>query len=99
MASKSLSRKVLLLVVDALLVTGAQLFALRVAARPGYFDELVFGDTFYFALPIIVYLLAVYLVQGYHLEEIVTPWRGLAAMTVAALGGGVATGFLFFLIP
>ncbi|MFO0705038.1 MAG: exopolysaccharide biosynthesis polyprenyl glycosylphosphotransferase [Candidatus Andersenbacteria bacterium] len=99
MASKTLTRKVLLLVVDALLITGALLVALRVATRPGYFDELVFGDTWYFVLPVIVFLLAVYFVQGYHLEEIVTPWKGLSAMVLAAGAGGVATGFLFFVLP
>jgi len=99
MASKSLTRKVLLLVVDALLITGSLLVALRFAARPGYLDELVFGDTLFFVLPVVVFLLAVYFVQGYHLEEIVTPWKGLGAMVLAATAGGVATGFLFFLIP
>jgi len=99
MASKSLTRKVLLLVVDVVLTTGTLLVALRFATRPGYFDELVFGDTLFFVLPVVVYMLAIYFVQGYHLEEIVTPWKGLAAMFVAVIGGGVATGFLFFLIP
>jgi exopolysaccharide biosynthesis polyprenyl glycosylphosphotransferase len=99
MASKSLARKVLLLVVDALLITGSLLVALRFAARPGYLDELVFGETLYFVLPVIVFLLAVYFVQGYHLEEIVTPWKGLSAMVLAAVAGGVATGFLFFVLP
>ena len=99
MASKSLSRKVLLLVVDILLTTGTLLVALRFATRPGYFDELVFGDTFFFVLPVVVYVLAIYFVQGYHLEEIVTAWKGLASMFVAVVSAGVATGFLFFVIP
>src|SRR3989304_8446091 len=99
MASKSLQRKVVLLVADALLVTASEVAAIWSVARPGYFEEFVIGQPWFFVLPVVVNLLAVYFVQGYHLEEIVTPWRGLAAMTIAALGGGVATGFLFFLIP
>jgi exopolysaccharide biosynthesis polyprenyl glycosylphosphotransferase len=97
--TKSLQRKVLLLVVDALLITGAELLAIILFARDGYFNEFVIGRTWFFVLPILVNLLAVYFVQGYHLEEIVTPWRGLAAMTIASTVAGVATGFLFFVIP
>ncbi len=99
MASKSLQRKFVLLFVDALLITGAEVAAIWLVARPGYFDEFVIGQPWFFVLPVVVNLLAVYFVQGYHLEEIVTPWRGLGAMTLAAATGVVATGFLFFLIP
>lgn len=99
MGSKSLQRKVLLLVVDGTLIGVALLIAIRLVARPGYYQELVYDHTLYFGLPVIVFLLAVYFVQGYHLEEIVTPWRGLAAMFIAAVSGGVAVGFVFFLIP
>jgi exopolysaccharide biosynthesis polyprenyl glycosylphosphotransferase len=97
--TKSLQRKVLLLIVDVLLITGAELLAIILFARDGYFNEFVLGRPWFFILPILVNLLAVYFVQGYHLEEIVTPWRGLAAMTIAAIVAGVATGFLFFIIP
>lgn len=99
MASKSLQRKLVLLFVDALLITGAEALAIWLVARPGYFDEFVIGRPWFFVLPIVVNLLAVYFVQGYHLEEIVTPWRGLGAMTLAGVAGAVATVFLFFLIP
>lgn len=99
MASKSLQQKIFLLVVDALLITGALLLAILLVARPGYLHELVYDRTTFFVLPVILNLLAVYFVQGYHVEEIVTPWKGLAAMTLAAVFGGLLTAFLFFIVP
>ncbi len=99
MVSKSLTRKIYLLVLDALGISGIFLVAIYFVARPGYFEELIFNRPWYFVLPVVVYLLAVYFVQGYHLEEIVSPWKGLTAMTMASLLGAAATGFLFFFIP
>jgi exopolysaccharide biosynthesis polyprenyl glycosylphosphotransferase len=98
-ASKSLQRKVYLFAVDALLITGAYVLAMQLVARPGYFEELFFDRTSYFVVPVLINLLAVYFVQGYHLEEIVTPWRGLAAMTIASVFGGLITAFVFFVMP
>lgn len=99
MASKSLQRKVALFVADALLVTVAQLVALKFITRPEYFNDVVLTRPWWFVLPVVLWLLGVYLAQGYHLEEIVQPWRGLTAMFLASLGAAVATGFIFFLVP
>ncbi|MFO0702769.1 MAG: sugar transferase [Candidatus Andersenbacteria bacterium] len=99
MASKSLQRKTALFVVDAVLVAAAQLAALKLITRPEYFADVVLVRPWWFVLPVVLWLLGVYLAQGYHLEEIVQPWRGLTAMFLASLGAAVATGFTFFLVP
>jgi len=98
-ASRSLQRKVALLVADAVLVAAAEWAALALLTRTGYVSDVVLARPGWFVLPVVIWLLAVYLVQGYHLEEIVQPWRGLAAMSIASLGAAVATGFVFFLLP